>query len=115
MTSKHAIAGSALVVSVICAANPANAAAPDGLVVTQMADPDPGFVAPRPDKRTARASHKNADENPTLDQAFENLGRVTGALAHKMQPQYQPTDADLKAAQERLRQKFEERMGSSGN
>ena len=87
---------------------PALAGPPDPLIVTQMADPDPGFVPPKPEKHGPRVTHRNDDENPTIDQAFENLGRVTGALAQKMRAQYQPSEADLKAAQERLRQRLEE-------
>jgi hypothetical protein len=108
MTCSRIVAAPALTALVLCAAEPAVAAPADALVVTQLADPDPGFVAPKPEKRQPHAARKVDDENPTLEQAMENLGRVTGALAQKMGSQYRPSDADLKAAQERLRQRLQE-------
>jgi hypothetical protein len=62
-------------------ANPASAGPGEpALVVDRLADPDPGFVPPPPVKQPARAQrHRN--DNPTIDQAFENLGRVAGQVA----------------------------------
>jgi len=50
------------------------------LVVEKLADPDPGFVPPPPEKFPARAQRR-ATNDPTLDEAFENLGRVAGEAA----------------------------------
>jgi hypothetical protein len=61
-------------------ANPALAAPADMLVVEQLSDPDPGYVPPPAEKERVRSSRKS-DGNPTLDQAFENLGRVAGQVA----------------------------------
>jgi hypothetical protein len=103
-----------LPIALPCAPGPALAAPADQLVVTQLPDPDPGFVPPKPEKSVAAPKRNSDDENPTLDQAFENLGKVTGALAQKMGAQYRPSDADLKAAQERLRQRLQEQAGNLG-
>ena len=51
-----------------------------GLVVEKMADPDPGFVPPPPEKHPARAKRRSEPKSE-LDEAFENLGRVTGQAA----------------------------------
>ena len=106
---------SPLLLALLCAPAPALAAPADGLVVTQLPDPDPGYVAPKPDKSLSTRRAKDSDENPTLDQAFENLGKVTGELAQRMGAQYRASPDDLKAAQERLRQRLEEQAGLSSN
>jgi len=80
MTREH-IFGTLLPASLLlCAAQPASAG-PDQLVVTQLPDPDPGYVPPPPEKTPKHAARKADDDNPTLEQAFENLGRVAGQVA----------------------------------
>ena len=80
MTSKRlygpAVLGSLML---LCTAQPA-VSAPEPLVVTPMADPDPNFVPPPPEKHEARA-WQSSDEHTTLDQAMESLGRVAGQVA----------------------------------
>jgi hypothetical protein len=70
----------------LCAAQPL-LAAPEPLVVSQLPDPDPNYVPPPPERKAARRAQGNPDDSSTLDQVFENLGRVTGQLA-KMGQQY---------------------------
>lgn len=80
MASKATFATAAM--AALSAAQPAVAApAGEPLVVTQLRDPDPNYVTPKAEPKAARRPHRKADDNPTLDQAFENLGRVTGQLA----------------------------------
>ena len=80
MTRLRTLGLSAAVVALV-AANPALAGPGDaGLVVEKLADPDPGFVPPPPEKRPARAQRRSAEKS-ALDEAFENLGRVTGQVA----------------------------------
>ena len=63
---------------------PALSAAPGGMLVeTQMSDPDPGYVPPP--VRHEAASKPHTAKNPTLDEAFENLGRAAGEAAQVMQ------------------------------
>ena len=58
-------------------------AAPEPLVVTQLPDPDPSYAPPPPEpKQKVHRPRRNADENPPLEEAMENLGRVAGQLAH---------------------------------
>jgi hypothetical protein len=65
----------------LVAANPAFAGPSEpGLVVEKLSDPDPGFVPPAPEKHPARAKVRAAEKSE-LDEAFENLGRVTGQAA----------------------------------
>ena len=80
MTRLRTLGLSAAVVALF-AANPALAGPGDaGMVVEKLADPDPGFVPPPPEKRPARAPRRSAEKS-ALDEAFENLGRVTGQVA----------------------------------
>ena len=59
------------------------AAAPgEMLVETRLADPDPGFVPPPAERKTAATPRKAKD--PTLDEAFEGLGRAIGQAAQVM-------------------------------
>lgn len=68
---------------VLLAATPV-AAEPGGILVeTQLSDPDPGFVPPRPEHTAARKPHPK--EDPTLDEAMENLGRAAGQAAQILQ------------------------------
>ena len=54
--------------------------APAGVLVeTQLSDPDPGYVPPPAERKVATKHRKEKD--PTLDEAFENLGRVAGQAA----------------------------------
>lgn len=69
--------------AVLIVPQPALASPPDPLIVTPMADPDPGFVAPPPERHAA-VRHPSAPSDP-LVQAFENLGRITGQAAQIMQ------------------------------
>ena len=78
------ILGTVLPASLLFVAQPV-VAGPDALVVTQMPDPDPGFIPPPPEKKAKHAARKQDDDNPTLDQAFENLGRVAGQVAEMEQ------------------------------
>jgi hypothetical protein len=79
MTSKRPFAAAALL---LLASAQRAFAAPEPLVVTQLPDPDPNFVPPPPKpKHRAKAHHASSDEHPTLEQAFENLGRVAGQVA----------------------------------
>jgi len=115
MSSQREIGLSFLALALNFAAMPALANPAEPLVETRLTDPDPGFVpAPAEKKRSARLKRRSDDENPTLDQAFENLGRVTGALAQKMGAQY-GASSDSKAAQERLRQRLQQQAGSPRN
>ena len=66
----------ALAVSTPASAGPAD----PGLVVERLPDPDPGFVPPPAEKHPARAKSRPAEKSE-LDEAFENLGRVTGQAA----------------------------------
>ena len=114
MSSQREVGLSFLALALNLLALPAVAHPAEPVVETRLADPDPGFVAAPVEKKSARLKRRSDDENPTLDQAFENLGRVTGALAQKMGAQYRPSDADLKAAQERLRQRLQEQAANPG-
>lgn len=80
MTSMRKL-GSSMALVAFIAANPASAGpAEPGLVVEKMADPDPGFVPPPAEKHPARAKSR-PEVKSELDEAFENLGRVTGQAA----------------------------------
>jgi hypothetical protein len=83
MTGKRNFGPAVLGILAFCLGQKAVAAEPEPLVVTHMADPDPNYVPPPPEpKQKAQRSRRNSDENPTLDEAMENLGRVAGQLAH---------------------------------
>ena len=89
------------------AAQTAVAVPPEPLVVTKLHDPDPNYVPPQPEPKAASRPRRNSDENPTLDRAFENLGRVTGQLA-KMGEQHAKSnpnwEAEARARIEKLRE-----------
>lgn len=77
----------------LVAANPASAEqAEPALVVEKLSNPDPDFVPPPPEKRQARVRNVS-EESPTLDQAFENLGRVAGQAAQLKEQRYR-TEVD---------------------
>jgi len=81
----------------LCAAQPV-AAGPDPLVVTQLPDPDPGYVPPPPEKKARHAARKADEDSPTLEQAFENLGRVAGQVAElEEQRKGEPGEGPTKA------------------
>ena len=96
MTSQREIGLSFLALALNFAAMPALAHPAEPLVETRLTDPDPEFVpAPAEKMRSARLKRRS-DENPTLDQAFENLGRVAGQAAQVMQ-QRGVSSADMQA------------------
>jgi hypothetical protein len=68
----------------LIAAQPAGAAPPEPLVVTSMSDPDPNYVPPPPEPKV-RWTHRRVSDNPTLDEAFEDLGRAAGQAAEIME------------------------------
>ena len=74
------VASMLLAVVALGLANPALAGPADQLVVEKLTDPDPGYVPPPRQRERARLARK-ADDNPTLDQAFESLGRAAGQIA----------------------------------
>ena len=96
MTSQREVGLSVLALALNLAAMPAIARPAEPLVETRLADPDPGFVAAPAEKRSARLKRRSDDENPSLDQAFENLGRVAGQAAQVIQ-QRGVSSADMQA------------------
>jgi hypothetical protein len=67
--------------AMVPSASPAFAGAPrEPLIVTEVADPDPGFVPPREPRRKARPASARKTAKPTMNQVMEDLGRVTGQL-----------------------------------
>ena len=50
------------------------------LVIEKLSDPDPGFAPPPPEKHRA-SGRRQFNDNPTLDEAFENIGRIAGQAA----------------------------------
>jgi hypothetical protein len=101
----------------LCVAQPAPAAPSEPLLVTQLSDPDPDYVPPpaeRPQPKKARRSKLQSADPPTIEQAMENLGHVTGQLA-QMAPQLSKGDPNWEAAaRERLR-KMREQARAAGN
>lgn len=61
---------------------PASAAPGGVLVETQLADPDPGYVPPRIERKAASTRQKA--KSPTLDEAFESFGQAIGQAAQIM-------------------------------
>jgi hypothetical protein len=90
-------------------------AAPEPLVVTPMADPDPNFVAPTPEHKKTRVHQAQSDEHPTLDQAFENLGRVTGQLARMGEQHSKQTGEDWQANAREQVERMREQAGAPQN
>src|SRR5690348_2020063 len=106
MTSQREVGLSFLALALNLAAMPALAHPAEPLVETRLTDPDPGFVAAPVEKKSARLKRRSDDE-PTLDEAFENLGRVAGQAAQVMQQRgVSSTDMQARAreALERARQ-----------
>ena len=62
-------------VSLLCTGVPVAAEPNEALVVTQLADPDPDYVAP-PDTKGGHR-HKAAEDD-SLDQAMEQFGQALG-------------------------------------
>ena len=95
----------ALVVAAPATAGPGEPA----LIVEKLADPDPGFVPPPPEKHRAPARRRSHD-NPTLDEAFENIGRIAGQAAQmaeqranaERQRRFDAAEERAKAASQRL-------------
>jgi hypothetical protein len=114
MTGKRAFGSLIPALLLFSAASPVLAEPGDMLVVEKLPDPDPGYVPPPPEKRVARPQ-RESDEIPTLDQAFENLGRVTGQMAQKMSQQSKASPEELEASRERLRKLLEKAHENSGN
>jgi hypothetical protein len=114
MTGKRVFGSLIPALLLLSATSPAPAGSGDLLVVEQLPDPDPGYVPPPPEKIVAHPRQK-ADEIPTLDQAFENLGRVTGQMAQKMSQQSKASPEELEASRERLRKLLEKAHENSGN
>lgn len=96
MTTKRRYGLTAIALLPLCVAAPV-IAAPEPLVVSQLPDPDPSYVPPPPERTTAPKSRSNSEDHPTLDGAFENLGRITGQLA-KMGQQYRRSSPMMQQA-----------------
>jgi hypothetical protein len=108
MTRLHRLNLWLAMLALLCAAAPLVAGPAEPLVVTKLPDPDPGYVPPRPEKRIARATRK-ADENTTLEQAFESLGRISGQVAQiAEQRARERASADVARLEERNREVREE-------
>ena len=80
MTCMRKIGLSIALVALVSASSASAGPTEPGLVVEKLSDPDPGFVPPPPEKHPARAENRAAKKSE-LDEAFENLGRVTGQVA----------------------------------
>jgi len=103
MTSKQKLAVLAASV-MLCASHAAVAAPAEPLVVTPLSDPDPNYVPPPPEPKSARPARRSTEESTSLSAAFENLGRVTGQLAKMRQQQAGASPEALDAqARETLR------------
>jgi len=109
---RSALLATTIVASFLTA--PALAVPPEPLVVTKMSDPDPNYVPPKVEPPRARHSLRNSDEHPTLDQAMENLGRITGQLAKVGAQQARSNPQWEEEARERLR-KMREQAGAPRN
>ena len=67
----------ALCLSLLLGGAPATAAGPsESLIVTQLADPDPNYVAP--DESGSRARSRKQHAMPALDAAMQEFGRAIG-------------------------------------
>ena len=80
------------------------AGAPEQVVWTKMADPDPHYVAPqRPAPRTRPAAKKSSDPQD-LESAVENLMRVANAHDEAVVRDYERQLREAEATIERARQ-----------
>lgn len=72
----------------------AAAGAPEPLIITRQADPDPGFVPAREAELTVVRT-RGSDDKPTIEQAMEGLGR---AIGQAIQAEQQTIEAACKSA-----------------
>ncbi|MFL6726457.1 MAG: hypothetical protein ACJ8FS_08080 [Sphingomicrobium sp.] len=69
-----------LVLALLLGAVPVAAAPPEPLIVTQLPDPDPGYVARPEPKLQVTQSRGDPDEN-SIDTAMQTFGRAIGQAA----------------------------------
>jgi hypothetical protein len=67
----------AAIVAVFAASMASAAEAPEPLIVTQLADPDPNYVPP-PELRHGQRYAAPEDESPAIDAAMADFGRALG-------------------------------------
>jgi hypothetical protein len=104
-------AGSLLVLT---ATAPAFAAPAEPLVVSQLSDPDPNYVPPKPEPRKkGRRANQQADDGSSLDQAMQNLGMVIGQAAQIERRREGATPEQLEAEKHEVMKRIQERMGDA--
>lgn len=76
------IIGQTALLGTLLAASPASLnAAPEPLVVTRLADPDPNYVPLRAAGPSRRISDQDAQAAARIDSAMESFGRAIGQAA----------------------------------
>ena len=84
------IIGQTVLTAVLLVASPAAlSAAPEPLVVTKLADPDPNYVPLRTTGSSSQISDREAEADAKVDSAMESFGRVIGQAAIIEQQQIQ--------------------------
>ena len=93
------------------------AAAPEPVVWTKMADPDPTYVAPRtsatPKRQPAKAGARSASEPDNLEGAVVNLMKVARDADEAVLRDYERQVRDLEAQAERAIQAAEQAVEQS--
>ena len=69
--------GAAFAVALLGGSSAAANAAPEPLLVTRLQDPDPNYIPP-PEPKDGARSADDADQDASIDQAMEDLGRAIG-------------------------------------
>ena len=97
----------------LAATQPVLAAPAEPLVVSQLSDPDPNFVPPKPEPGKKARAHTRENEASSLDKAMENLGMVIGQAAENQRRREGATSEQIAAEKREVMQKIEERMSGS--
>lgn len=105
MGFKRNLARSAFSAALLLPAAPAFAAPSEPLVVTRLADPDPGFVVRESQSKNRSAQSAETDADSRVEDAMQTFGRAIGQAAMIEQQQIEArcrAGAPLNATREQL-------------
>jgi hypothetical protein len=93
--------GFALFVSAPVIAGPA-----EPLIVTQLHDPDPGYVPPASERKSGKRLANNESESSAIDAAMQEFGRAIGQAAMAQQQSIEARCKSDTAAADRPSDRF---------
>ena len=93
---------------------PVLAAPPEPLVISQLSDPDPNYVPPKPEPaKKGRRAHHHADEDSSIDQTMKKLGMVIGQAAQIERQRQAASGEQIEAEKRQMMEQLREKMAAT--